>query len=71
MDSRTAVTALYEVDPGFTQLVGTLLGDSVDARDVWDFIYSTEPVVKMSPDSSEVHVNTAALAPGKKPKRDH
>jgi len=57
MDSRTAVDALYDVDPGFTQLVTTLLGDSVDARDVWAYVYGSEPVVKMSPDPSAVHVN--------------
>lgn len=54
MDSRTAVDALFEVDPGFTQLVDTLLGKSVDARDVWTFMYGAEPVVKMNPAPSDV-----------------
>lgn len=54
MDSRTAVDALYRVDPGFTALCETLLGDSVDARDVWSYVYGNEPVVKMSPDSADI-----------------
>ena len=56
MDSRTAVTALLEVDPGFTELCKSLLGDSVDPADVWEFMYATEPVVKMSPDSADLAV---------------
>ncbi len=54
MDSETAVNALLDVDPGFTQLCETLLGDVVDSRDVWEFLYGREPVVKMSPASSDV-----------------
>lgn len=70
MDSKTAVNALYQVDPGFTQLVSTLLGDAVDARDVWSYVYGPEPVVKMSPESSEVNVKRGlGNAKGKKKAR--
>jgi hypothetical protein len=56
MDSQTAVDALYRVDPGFTALCETLLGDAVDAREVWSYVYGQEPVVKMSPDSADISV---------------
>lgn len=62
MDSRVAVDALMGIDPGFQQLCKTLLGDSVDPVDVWDYLYGTDPVVKMS-DPSEVHVNNAGKRP--------
>ena len=54
MDSETAVDALFDVDPGFTQLCETLLGDTVDAREVWDYLYGRELVVKMSPAASDI-----------------
>jgi hypothetical protein len=68
MDSQTAVDALYRVDPGFTALCETLLGDAVDARDVWSYVYGSEPVVKMSPDSADVHVKTGVQGKAKKRK---
>jgi len=45
-----------------------LLGDAVDAREVWSYVYGNEPVVKMSPDSSSLHVNRPMGANGKKRK---
>lgn len=54
VDSRVAVDSLIEVDPGFVTLCKTLLGDSVDAVEAWQFIYGPERVVKMGPDPSEV-----------------
>lgn len=66
MDSRTAVDALYRVDPGFTALCETLLGDAVDAREVWSYVYGNESVVKMSPDSADVAVKRPMGAGGKK-----
>lgn len=54
VDSRVAVDSLIEVDPGFVTLCKTLLGDSVDPAEAWEFIYGPERVVKMSPDPSEV-----------------
>ena len=57
MNSETAVDTLMSVDPGFTQLVETLFGDVVDSREAWTYLYGTEPVVKMGPDSSEMHVS--------------
>ena len=54
MDSETAVDALFDVDPGFAQMCETLLGDVADPREVWDYLYGREPVVKMSPSSSDV-----------------
>jgi hypothetical protein len=68
MDSRTAVDALYRVDPGFTQLCHTLLGDAVDARDVWSFVYGPQPVVKMSPDMADVNVKRGIGSRGRKAK---
>lgn len=65
MDSKVAVEALLDVDPGFQQLCTTLLGDAVDPADVWAFMYGRDPVVKMS-DPSEVHVNASL---GKQRKR--
>jgi hypothetical protein len=56
MDSRTAVDVLLDVDPGFVELCKSLLGDAVDPVDVWEFMYSTDPVVKMSPDSADMAV---------------
>ena len=50
MDSQTAVETLLEVDPGFVDLCKSLLGDAVDPADVWEFLYATDPVVKMSPE---------------------
>jgi hypothetical protein len=67
MDSQTAVDALYRVDPGFTALCETLLGNAVDAREVWSYVYGQEPVVKMSPDSADVNVKRG-LGAGKKRK---
>ena len=66
MDSKTAVDALYRVDPGFTALCETLLGDAVDSRDVWAYVYGQEPVVKMSPDSADLSVRAGIGARGKK-----
>ena len=54
VDSRVAVEALVEVDPGFVTLCKTLLGDTVDPNEAWDFMYGPERVVKMSPDSADV-----------------
>lgn len=54
VDSRTAVEALVEVDPGFVTLCKTLLGDSVDPDDAWRFMYGPDYVVKMSPEPSEL-----------------
>lgn len=54
MDSQIAVEALMDVDPGFAQLCETLFGDAIDPADAWQFLYSPEPVVKMSPDSADV-----------------
>ena len=54
VDSRTSVNALIEVDPGFVQLCKTLLGDSVDPQDAWEFLYGPERVVKMGPEVSEL-----------------
>lgn len=56
MDSRTAVDTLLEVDPGFSELCKSLLGDAVDPSDVWQFLYGNEPVVKMSPDGADLAV---------------
>jgi hypothetical protein len=54
VDSRVAVEALIEVDPGFVTLCKTLLGDSVDPQDAWEFIYGPDRVIKMGPEASEV-----------------
>jgi len=54
VDSRTAVNALIDVDPGFVTLCKTLLGDTVDPTDAWQFLYGPERVVKMSPDSADL-----------------
>lgn len=54
VDSRTAVEALVEVDPGFVTLCKSMLGDAVDPAEVWDFMYGPGYVVKMGPDASEV-----------------
>lgn len=54
VDSRTAVEALVEVDPGFVTLCKSLLGDAVEPEVVWSFMYGPEYVVKMGPDASEV-----------------
>lgn len=63
MDAQVAVSTLLEVDPGFEQLVDTLFGDVVDAKEAWNFLYGDEQVVKMGPDSSEVHVSRAMGKP--------
>lgn len=63
MDAQVAVSTLLEVDPGFEQLVGTLFGDVVDAKEAWGYLYGAEPVVKMGPEASEVHVPSAGAKP--------
>lgn len=63
MDAQVAVSTLLEVDPGFEQLVGTLFGDVVDSREAWNYLYGSEQVIKMGPDSSEVHVPSAGAKP--------
>lgn len=68
MDSLTAVDALLRVDPGFEELCKTLLGDVVDPVDVWQYLYGTDPVVKMS-DPSEVHVRRGVGEQGRRPRR--
>lgn len=62
---QIAVSKLFEVDPGFNQLVHALFGDVVDADEAWGYLYGGDDVVKMSPDMSTVHVPTA----GGKPRR--
>lgn len=62
MDSQTAVVTLLDVDPGFVELCKSLLGDAVDPVDVWEFLYATDPVVKMSPDSADVAVKGGLAA---------
>jgi hypothetical protein len=58
-DSEVAVKALLQTDPEFVQLCKTLLGDSVDPDEVWDYFYGPDRVVKTAgPDVSDVHVNT-------------
>jgi hypothetical protein len=63
--SQTAVAALTEMDPQFAELVEVLFGKSVDARDVWQFVYTPEgvskmlEVSKMGPTASDLHVNTS------------
>jgi hypothetical protein len=56
------VDALLQVDPGFTKLCKTLLGDAADPQDVWEFMYGFERVVKMSPDVSDLATKTGKLA---------
>jgi Putative phage serine protease XkdF len=69
--SQVAVAALAEMDPQFAELVEVLFGKSVDAHDVWQFVYTPEgvskmlevseqsSVSKMGPTASDLHVNTA------------
>lgn len=57
MDAHVVVSKLLEVDPGFEQLVDTLFGDVVDAQEAWNYLYGDREVVKMGPDSSEMHVS--------------
>jgi hypothetical protein len=66
MDSQSVVKSLLAVDPGFEQLCKTLLGDSVDPQEAWDFLYSPERVVKMSPDPSDLHVSGGLKESAKK-----
>lgn len=66
MNSEIAVDTLMNVDPGFARLVETLFGDVVDSREAWSYLYGPEQVVKMSPDTSSMHVNAPL---GRKAKR--
>lgn len=59
MDSQSVVKALHEVDPGFVELCKTLFGDAVHADEVWEYLYHPDGISKMSPGSSDVHVNRA------------
>ncbi len=54
VDSRRAVNALLETDPGFVALCKTLTGDALDPDEVFDYLYGREPIVKMSPDPSDL-----------------
>lgn len=53
-DSRDIVKALHDIDPGFVTLCETLFGDAVNAADAWEYLYGTDGVAKMMPDSSAV-----------------
>ena len=59
MDSQSVVKALHEVDPGFVELCKTLFGDAVHADEVWEYLYHPDGISKMSPGSSDVHMNRA------------
>lgn len=59
VDSRVAVEALVEVDPGFVTLCKTLLGDTVDPSEAWAFMYGQERIVKMSPDMADLSTKGA------------
>jgi hypothetical protein len=69
--SQVAVAALAEMDPQFAELVEVLFGKSVDARDVWQFVYTPEGVAKMlevdkaAPSQSDLN----ATGRGRKKKR--
>jgi hypothetical protein len=62
VDSKQAVAALLEVDPGFTQLCKTLFGDVVDPGEVWSFLYTPSGVSKMGPGVSDLHVPSTVKA---------
>lgn len=64
VDADRVVKALHEVDPAFVALCDTLYGPGVDAGDVWQYIYKTTGVVKMSPGPSDVH-SPAPIKAGK------
>jgi hypothetical protein len=59
MDSFEVVKSLHEVDPGFVELCKTLFGDAVHAEDVWEYLYTVDGISKMSPGSSDAHMNRA------------
>jgi hypothetical protein len=59
VDSQSVVKALHEVDPGFVELCKTLFGDAVHADEVWEYLYHPDGISKMSPGSSDVHMNRA------------
>ena len=55
-ESRTVVSKLLEVDPGFQELCETLFGGAVDTATVWEALYTTDGISKMMPDAADVHV---------------
>lgn len=56
-DSREVVSALYDVDPGFGELVETLFGKAVDVQAAWEYLYAPDGVSKMTgPDAADLHV---------------
>lgn len=64
-DSRTVVKALTEVDPGFLALTNTLFGPSVDGNAIWEYLYGSEGVSKMSPAPSDLSTMGGAAVPRK------
>jgi hypothetical protein len=64
VDSRVAVEALVEVDPGFVTLCKTLMGDAIDPNEAWEFMYGRERIIKMSPDMADLSTKGSSVVRG-------
>jgi Putative phage serine protease XkdF len=56
VDSSKAVEVLFEVDPQFAAVCKAMFGAAVEPREAWELLYTAQPVEKMSPDASSLHI---------------